>query len=199
MAFVFSQSGQNQIGTWIRVWFLGSYDNGVRAENSFLLSWASFSEHRKLFLSPHPAYLPSLDFSWLWGIDQIIIQRESLSSAFPERRVFFLPRRCWVCPYDYLLGLLLGRVYIPTTWLSWVNGVLADVMGAEAWNVLSGWACYPVPLPSPRAELPPAVILSNWIPEWTMWSRPERNLQWGPKPHQTHSLKQSHPAKASMN
>lgn len=104
------------------------------SRTSFLLGYL---QH---LLSHHPTYLllgPCLQ------LDQIITKRDSFFPALPKRRIFFLSHWCWVCLCDYQLWPPLGRVYISSQLdfeiiqvTSWANGVLADVMEAEAWNML---------------------------------------------------------------
>lgn len=129
MSFVFSQSGQNKIG---------NYGKGISAESSFSLSWTSFFEYLKHVLShSHPIYLPFLAFS-------------SVKADYSERfTLSCLPQEKGFLPAPSMLGLSIALASFRAEyiflqldfeiilWLSWLSGVLADMMEAEAWTCLS--------------------------------------------------------------
>lgn len=199
MEFVFSQSRQNKIGTWIQVWFFGNYGKGVSVGSSFSLSWASVSECLKHFL---PTPIPHIFLLWP------SLELDSFSPVFCKRRVFFLPCGCWVCPRDHLLwppsGQNLYFHYLTlklSTWLSWANGVVAD--GCDGSRGLKRAFVVRLALlclchHHEQSFLQAAAIPPTWTPKWAMGRRPGLNWQWGAKSNQTHSLKQSQ-AEPGMN
>lgn len=74
MTFVFSQPGDDKIGTWISVDYVGSNGTGLRAENALSFSQDFLFSGRAGNTSsyPDPVYHPSLAFSWPWGGGQCI-------------------------------------------------------------------------------------------------------------------------------